>query len=141
MRDHSNSPVELLEPLRKICLALPDAYEEQAWVGTRWCIRKHTFAHVVPIVDGWPPAYFKAAGTIGPTNVLTFRTPESEFYKRGQPGDRFFWPGWFPNLIGLRLDDPVDWSEVAELIEDSYCILAPRRLVEQLSTRPSGWDS
>lgn len=44
--------------------------------------------------------------------------------------------GWFPNLIGLRLDDPVDWSEIAELIEDSYCLLAPRRLVEQLSARP-----
>lgn len=38
-----------------------------------------------------------------------------------------------PDLIGLRLDDPVDWSEVAELIEDSYCLLAPRRLVDQLS--------
>ena len=72
-------------------------------------------------------------GTTGPIHVLTFRTSEPEFYKVSRAGDGFFWPGWFPDLIGLRLDDPVDWSEVAELIEDSYCLLAPRRLVDQLS--------
>jgi hypothetical protein len=134
MRGHADAPPELLARFRKICLALPEAYEERAWVGTRWCVRKRNFAHVVPIVDGWPPAYVQAAGTTGPINVLTVRTSEPEFYKVSRAGDGFFWPGWFPNLIGLRLDDPVDWSEVAELIEDSYCLLAPRRLVEQLST-------
>jgi YjbR len=134
MRAHADAPPELLARCRKICLALPEAYEERAWVGTRWCVRKRNFAHVVPIIDGWPPAYVQAAGTTGPKNVLTVRTPEPEFYKQARAGDGFFWPGWFSNLIGLRLDNPVDWSEVAELIEDSYCLLAPRRLVEQLST-------
>jgi YjbR len=134
VRGHSNAPAELLEQVRAICLGLPEVHEERAWVGTRWCIRKHTFAHIVPITDAWPPAYVKAAGTPGPTNVLTFRTPEPEFYEEGRAGDRYFWPGWFPNLVGLFLDDDIDWSEVAELLEDSYRLLAPRRLVEQLST-------
>jgi YjbR len=138
MRGHADAPPELLTRFRTICLALPEASEERAWVGTRWCVRKRNFAHVVPIVDGWPPAYARAAGTTGPANVLTLRTSEPEFYKVGQAGDGFFWPGWFPNLIGLRLDGPVDWSEVAELIEDSYRILAPRRLVEKLSTEDVG---
>lgn len=37
--------------------------------------------------------------------------------------------GW----IGLRLDrDEVDWDEVADLVTDSYRLIAPRRLVAQL---------
>jgi hypothetical protein len=46
-----NEPKRLqLEPsivarLREVCLGLPQAQEEPAWVGTRWCIRQQTFAH------------------------------------------------------------------------------------------------
>ena len=46
MRDH-DAPEEILDKLREICLAFPDAYEEDAWAGTRWCVRKKNFAHVV----------------------------------------------------------------------------------------------
>ena len=46
---------EIVARLRSMCLALPEAYEEQAWVGTRWRIRKRTFAHVLTIDAGWPP--------------------------------------------------------------------------------------
>jgi len=35
--------------LREICLALPDAHEQRAWVGTRWMVRKRTFAHVLGV--------------------------------------------------------------------------------------------
>jgi hypothetical protein len=28
-------------------LALPDAYEEDAWTGVRWRVRNKTFAHVL----------------------------------------------------------------------------------------------
>ncbi len=37
----------ILDRLRARCLALPEAYEEQAWVGTRWRVRGRTFAHVL----------------------------------------------------------------------------------------------
>ena len=40
------SPPRILARVRKICLALPDVVEEQAWVGVRWTIRKRNFAHV-----------------------------------------------------------------------------------------------
>jgi predicted DNA-binding protein (MmcQ/YjbR family) len=36
--------------------------------------------------------------------------------------------GW----IGVRLDRSVDWLEVAGLIEDSYGLTAPRRLVRSI---------
>lgn len=50
-------PDSILAELRRICLGLPDAYEEAAWVGVRWCVAKHTFAHVLVIDSRWPPAY------------------------------------------------------------------------------------
>ena len=53
-------PTEILDAVRAVCLALPDAYEEAAWVGTRWRIRGKTFAHVLTIDAGWPPAYARA---------------------------------------------------------------------------------
>jgi hypothetical protein len=32
------------------------------------------------------------------------------------------------NVMGMVLDDNVDWEEVGELLTESYCILAPKKL-------------
>ena len=34
-------------------------------------------------------------------------------------------------IVGMELGASVDWDEVAELVTESYRLLAPRRLVEQ----------
>jgi hypothetical protein len=111
-----------------MCLALPEAYEEQAWVGTRWSIRKRNFAHVVAIDAGWPPAYARAASTEGPAVVLTFRSSGQELEALSAIGHPFFRPPWFPNIVGMVLDSDTDWQEVAELVAESYRLLAPARL-------------
>jgi hypothetical protein len=54
--DHPDVPPETVAKLRSVCIGLPEAYEEEAWVGTRWRIRKRTFAHVLMADSGWPPA-------------------------------------------------------------------------------------
>jgi hypothetical protein len=36
--------------------------------------------------------------------------------------------GW----LGVRLDGDVDWQELAELIEDAYRAVAPKRLIAEL---------
>lgn len=133
MEERPDVADHVVDALRTICLALPEATEEEAWVGTRWVIRKKNFAHVLAIAEGWPPAYARAVGSDGPLVVLTFRTPEPEFYEAGRARHPFFFPGWFPDLVGLVLDGSVDWDEIGELITDSYCVLAPRRLAEQVS--------
>jgi hypothetical protein len=133
-------PVAIVAALRARCLALPEAYEEEAWVGTRWCIRKKTFAHVLAVESGWPPAYARAARSAGPITVLTVRTPAPELY-RGQAEPPFFWPGWFPDLVGLVLDDRVDWEEVTELVADSYCVLAPKKLRALVDPRNDACDN
>jgi hypothetical protein len=69
-----DAAAEIVDRLRSVCLAFPEAYEESAWVGTRWRIRKKTFAHVLTIEAGRPPGYARAAATEGPVTVLTFES-------------------------------------------------------------------
>src|SRR5262245_36454134 len=88
------SEATVLKKLRAICLQLPDAYEEPAWVGTRWMIRKRNFAHVVPIAAGKPAAYAAAAGSDGPLLVLTFRASALLRDTLRYAGERFFVPVW-----------------------------------------------
>jgi hypothetical protein len=141
MTEHAEVPAEIVARLRAVCLALPEAYEEPAWVGTRWSVRKRNFAHVVAVADGWPPAYARAVGAVGavegPTNVLTFRSSGIELDALGNVGHPFFRPPWAPNIVGLVLDAGVGWDEVAELVTESYCVLAPRNLAA-LVDRPGG---
>ena len=130
MREHQDAPDATVARLRSICLGLPEVHEQQAWVGTRWCIRKKNFAHVVPILDGWPPAYVRAARTAGPATVLTFRACGPEHDALRAAGHPFFVPVWWPDIAGVVLDEVTDWVEIAELLVDSYCLLAPKRLGE-----------
>lgn len=126
-------PTPTVARLREACLALPDAREETAWVGTRWRIRQQTFAHVLMVNDGWPPAYAQAAGSNGPLCVLTFRSPLPQLDAYAYTWAPFFRPVWFPDIVGMRLDDiDTDWDEVAGLLRASYRHLAPKALTEQL---------
>jgi hypothetical protein len=129
-------PLDIVAELRPVCLGLPEAYEEPAWVGTRWRIRKRTFAHVLTVDSGWPPAYARAAGTNGPITVLTFRSSGQELNALRSAGHPFFGPRWRADEVGMVLDAAVDWDEVAELLTESYCVLAPKKLVE-LVDRPT----
>ena len=136
MTPHTDVPLEILDPLRRACLALPDAYEEIAWVGVRWRIRKQTFAHVLTIDNGWPPVYAAAAGSDGPITVLTFQSSGQELAAFSNVGHPFFRPTWRPGIVGMIVEVDVDWTEIAELVTESYCLLAPKKLVE-LVARPS----
>lgn len=132
-------PARILGKLRKICLALPEAYEEPAWVGVRWMVRKKNFAHVVEIAKGHPPAYARAAGTDGPAVIATFRaTPELSDVLR-TAGPPFFFAEWGthwgPQVIGMTLTSKTDWKQVAMLLTDSYRELAPMQLAKQLAAR------
>jgi hypothetical protein len=127
----------IVDRLRSVCLALPEAYGESAWVGTRWRIRKKTFAHVLTIDAGRPPGYARAAATEGPVTVLTFEAWGPELAALSEAGHPFFKPPWRPTVVGMVLGARVDWDEVGELLTESYCVLAPKRLVE-LVERPTG---
>lgn len=127
-------PPAVLVRLRTLCLALPETCEEQAWVGTRWCVRKKNFAHVLMVDGGQPPAYAKAAGANGPLCVMTFRSPLPALDVHAYTWEPFFRPVWFPDIVGMRLNDQTDWGEVAGLVRASYRHLAPKKLASQVGT-------
>jgi hypothetical protein len=130
MPDYADVPHTILTELRAVCLALPDAYEEQAWAGTRWRVRKRTFAHVLTIESGWPPAYARAAADGGPVTVMTFRAPLPEIDALCAMGLPFFKPEWGPNVLGMVLAGDTDWEEVGELLTESFRIMAPKKLAD-----------
>ena len=118
MSEYADVPAAILERLRALCLALPDTYEEQAWTGTRWCVRRRNFAHVLT-----------PDGPTGPRTIMTFRSSGDELDALRAAGHPFFTLGWGHDVLGIVLDGDTDWDEVAELVTESYCVLAPKKLV------------
>ena len=114
MTEYADVEPEIITRLRTVCLRLPEAYEEPAWVGTRWRIRNRTFAHVLFVDSGWPPAYARAAADDGPITVVMFRSSGAELEVLRNTGRPFFAPVWRSDEVGMVLDEPVDWEEVAE---------------------------
>jgi YjbR protein len=128
----ANVPSSILKRLRRVSLSFPEAYEEPAWVGVRWRVRARTFAHVLTIVGGKPQAHARAAGTAGPATALMFRAPDEDAVAFREMGRPFFFGGWGRDVVGLLLDDRTDWSEVTELLTESYCLMAPTKLAAQV---------
>jgi hypothetical protein len=123
--EYADLPTEVVEAMRQACLALPEVHEQQAWNGLRWCVRKHSVAHA-----------FSIDTAEGPITMVLFRSPPGERDLLLASGHPFFTPGWGADSVGMVLDADVDWSEVAELVTESYCLLAPKKLVA-LVDRPS----
>jgi hypothetical protein len=115
-------PLAVEDRMRSLCLALPDAYEEPAWVGTRWRVRKRTFAHLLGIEDDGED----------PSVVLAFRSTGEELEVLRHTGHPFFVLGWGRDALGMVVDDDTDWDEVRELVVESFCALAPQKLVSLL---------
>jgi hypothetical protein len=130
-------PEEILDRLRPICRQLPDTSEEPAWIGVRWRIRGRTVAHVYTpdpdrfpvyaglVVDGEPPA------------VMTFRVPADDLLGLTAPGFPYFRAPWGRNVAAAVLGDHTDWAEIAELITDSYCEMAPKFLAARVIAGPT----
>ncbi len=123
--EYADVPAEIVAELRSICLGLPETVENQSWAGAQWRIRKRTFAHVLTVdfADG-------------PVTVVTFRSSHPELDALRGAGHPFFRPAWGTDAVGMVLEPGVDWNDVAELLTESYCTLAPRSLVE-LIDRPT----
>jgi hypothetical protein len=116
-----------LARLRKVCLALPQAHEVEAWGEPTFRVRNKLFAmYAAPNNHhgaGRPAVWCKAA----PGNQALMVRAEPE---------RYFVPpyvgpsGW----VGVWLDRDPDWSEVKDLMRDSYKLVAPKRLAALLGS-------
>ena len=126
-------PPEILNRLRPICRRLPEAYEEPAWIGIRWRIRKRTFAHVYTPDPERHPVYARHLIAGEAPTMMTFRVPADELLGLTGSGFPFFRAGWGRNVAGALLGDHTDWTEITELLTDSYCEMAPTFLVDRVA--------
>lgn len=115
-----------LPELRRLALGFPEAIEKISWGRPVFSARK-----MFAIYGG----NSKAAGEVVPhPHALLVKVEESE--RRALEQDpRFFYPmymgpfGW----LGLDFDAAaVDWDEVRELVDASFRLAAPPRLVRCL---------
>jgi hypothetical protein len=107
--------------LRKLCLALPEAHEVEAWGEPTFRVRNKLFAMYASAAshhgDGRPAVWCKASPTNQP---LMISAAPSRFFVPPYVGPS----GW----VGVWLDGGVDWAELGELLRDGYLLVAPKRL-------------
>jgi hypothetical protein len=130
--DRIEPDAEVVARLGTTALALPEAYEEDAWTGIRWRIRAKTFAHVMVAQAGFESSFRDLTGVADPTTVLTFRATGDELLALVHAGMPFYKPPWSPTIVGMVIDDDTDWAEVADLVTESYRVCAPQRLASLL---------
>ena len=125
MTEYADVRDDVVAALRSRCLGLPETVERPAWAGIQWRIRDRTFAHVLAVdfADG-------------PVTVITFRSAGPELQALRRAGPPFFRPAWGADAVGMVLDVDVDWTEVGELITESYCVVAPKKLAARID-RPA----
>jgi hypothetical protein len=116
-REVVDPPEHITARVRAICDALPETSVREMSTGRLlWRVRGNTFA------------YLGAEARDGvTTSGVTFRAEGVEldaFLHLGHP----FYPGWGGGLVLMLLDDDTDWDEVTEVLEDSYCVCAPKKL-------------
>jgi hypothetical protein len=122
-------PPEILDRLRPICRRLPETCEEPAWIGVRWRIRERTVAHAYTP----DPVRYPAYARYGTPTVMTFRVPAGDLLGLTAGGFPFFRAEWGGNVAGVVLGDHTDWTEIAELVTDSYCEMAPKFLAARVT--------
>lgn len=136
MSSPGDVPPEILNRLRPICRQLPESYEEPAWIGVRWRIRTRTFAHVYTPDPERYAVYAPYATADQELVVMTFRVPVDDLLGLTADGFPFFRAAWGHNVVATVLGDHTDWTEVTELITDSYREMAPKFLAAKVTLPP-----
>jgi hypothetical protein len=124
--EYADVEPEIEANMRTLCLGLPEVVERPAWAGTQWRIRDRMFAHVLAI--DFPESS---------VTVLIFRSSGPELESLRRTGDPYFRPSWGVGAVGVVLGPETDWGEISELVTESYCTLAPKKLVSRVA-RPAG---
>ena len=112
-----------IERVRAICLALPEASERLSHGEPTWFVRdRKVFVTYADRHHDDRLAFWCAAGP-GVQEALVAADP-ARFFRPSYVGGR----GW----LGVYLDVPVDWTEIAEIVADAYRAIAPKKLIARL---------
>lgn len=118
---------DAVDRLRALCLALPETTERLSHGEPTWFVRdKKTF---VMLADHHHDDRFGfwCAAPPGVQAELLETEPE-RFFRPPYVGHR----GW----LGVYLDVTVDWDEIAAIVREAYCCVAPKRLATAVTSAP-----
>ncbi len=112
-----------LARVRAICLGLPEVVEKPFGDHTSPAFRVHDKFFVMMPDDG---------------SSMTLKAPKGvQAILVASDPDRFFVPKYVGHIgwVGVRLDlrAQPDWGELAEMIIESYCMTAPKRLAARVA--------
>lgn len=111
--------------LRKLCLALPEAHEVEAWGEPTFRVRNKIFAMYAASTNhhgrGRPAAWCKSTHL---TQDLLVGARPDQFFVPPYVGPK----GW----VGCYLDRSPDWTALGDLLRDAYKSTAPKRLIAQM---------
>jgi hypothetical protein len=117
--------IDPVAKLREICTAFPEVTERPSHGVPTWFVRDKTV-----FVTFWDHGHHDldrphlwCAAPLGAQPELIAAAPD-RFFRPPYVGHR----GW----LGVWMDGDVDWREIAELCEDAYRVVAPKRLIQAL---------
>jgi hypothetical protein len=122
VRRRTAASERLIERVRKICMALPEATEKLSHGEPTWFAGKgKVFASIDDHHHGAPHCSVWLPQPLGVQEALCDAQPE-RFFRPPYVGHR----GW----LGVRLDRDLPWDDIAGAIEDAYLTVAPKSLIE-----------
>jgi predicted DNA-binding protein (MmcQ/YjbR family) len=116
----TDGPSGVLERLRALCLSLPETSEVEAWGHPTFRVRDKIFVGA-GAEDGKWSIGVKAT----PERQSELVATDQRFTIARYVGKH----GWVTMSVG----DRVDWDEVAELVRDSYRLVAPKTLAGRVA--------
>lgn len=120
----------LLDRLTRICVALAQAKRERMGRHARFSVGQKTFAYFLDDHHGDGMIALNCKAVRGLAQALVASDP-ARFHVPAYLGSK----GW----IGVRLDvGKVRWNEIADLITESYRLVAPKRLAASIGKNNAG---
>lgn len=115
--------IGVLQRLRQLCLSLPETSERSSWGHPNFRAGRKTFA-AFERIKGRPSIAFR----LDRANVhrLIRRKP---FF--ATPYGRGLW-------ISVWADVPLDWRAISDLLQRSYRVVALKRMIAALDSKPDG---
>lgn len=108
------------QEMQRIALSFPEATEEEKWGHPNFCVNGKIFVSFGVNDAGEPSCTFKLDKTLGP-QLIEF---DDRFTKAAYVG-RYGW-------VRMNLTDVTDWDEVKGFVEQSYRLIAPKKLQKLL---------
>jgi hypothetical protein len=115
-----------IERVRRICLALPEATEVEAWGAPTFRVKNKLFAMYADSGnhhhEGRPALWIKS--TLVNQDLIVMSDP-GKYFSPPYVGPS----GW----VGVFVDRKCDWKTLESLVRDGYCLSAPKKLASKIS--------